>query len=75
MEYAERKDGTIKVYADNGVHVGDVTTEVDGYYVFYPILRGGYWDAWMLRDIAEYIDSLNESVDSSVKEFYAKQSS
>lgn len=68
VEYAERKDGTIKVYAPNGTHLGDLLMGDDGYYEFWPELnRAGYWPSWVLRDIANKVDALNEPWDKIVQ--------
>ena len=67
MKYAKHKDGTIKVYSPNSTHIGDILIVEDGYYEFWPELnRGGYWPSWVLRDIADKVDMLNEPWDKIV---------
>jgi len=55
------------LYFDNGVKLGEVFSDVDGYQKFWPELRGGYWDTWVLREIADYVDSLNKEWDEQVR--------
>lgn len=43
----------------NGVTLGEISQSEDGYYVFWPELRGGYWDDFVLRALAERLVSLN----------------
>lgn len=45
----------------NGGMLGTIEQEVDGFYYFFPQLRGGFWDAWILHDIARKLDALNEA--------------
>jgi hypothetical protein len=44
----------------NGVLMGTIYKEVDGYYVFAPELRGGFWDEHVLQDLFYYLQDLNE---------------
>jgi hypothetical protein len=47
------------VIHDNGVEIGSLYMEVDGYWVFYPIQRHGYWDANTLIKIARRLHKMN----------------
>lgn len=41
--------------------LGDLVTTEDGYAQFFPDLsRGGYWPTWMLRNIADVVDTRNQ---------------
>jgi len=44
---------------------------VDGYYKFFPTRasmgRGGYWEPWILRRIADIVDDKNANWDAQVK--------
>lgn len=58
-----------KVLYENGVHLGDVVMDVDGYRYFWPDMsRGGHWGAHVLREIADLLDELNEAWDAEVRE-------
>ncbi len=50
------KDG--KFYYEK-IALGDVYKEVDGFYVFVPYVSGGFWESWVLREIADKLDSMN----------------
>lgn len=59
------------VYAFGGsteVRIGELVMMESGYYEFFPDLkRGGYWPAYMLRDIADLVDWTNADWDAQVK--------
>ena len=52
------------------VLIGDVYQEVDGYFVFVPGGRGGYWSSHELKMVSEFLDELNEPWDREVKEYF-----
>lgn len=56
----------------NGVDLGAVYQEVDGYYVFWPEAVGS-WEAWVLRDIADLLDKMNQPWDDEVREFFEQE--
>lgn len=55
--------------AVNGVVVGWLYCEVDGYYVFdmNPTLRG-YTPGWLLRSLADKLDELNAEWDAKIRD-------
>jgi hypothetical protein len=61
------KETWYNVYYNNH-HLGDFVMDVDGYYKFFPELtRGGYWEGWVLRDIADKETELNKDWDQQVE--------
>jgi hypothetical protein len=52
---------------ENGVTLGQLYQEVDGYYVFVPETSGGYWEAYVLREIANLLDKKNAKWHKKVK--------
>jgi hypothetical protein len=45
----------------NGTILGSVVKEVDGYYHFLPKGNlGGIWSSYVLREISEILDEMNE---------------
>lgn len=58
-------------YHDNGVKLGEIIMSEDGYYVFFPELREGFWEAYVLRQIADKVDEMNKPWDDQVKQFFA----
>lgn len=48
--------------------LGELVFNTDGYYVFFPdTSRGGYWEGYVLRTIAELMDIINQEWDEIVK--------
>lgn len=48
-----------KVYYENGVYLGDILMKEDGFYDFWPDLKGGCWPEHLLRTIADELHTLN----------------
>lgn len=46
-------------YETNGVKLGEFYIEVDGYWVFAPELRGGYWDEHVMEAISHRLKVMN----------------
>lgn len=67
MVLAPVEDKGYELYYNNGVLLGDVIMEVDGYYTFWPEGHGGYWEAHMLRAVADCLDELNEPWDTQIR--------
>jgi hypothetical protein len=62
-------DGKEVLVYRNGIRVGEIYIEVDGYYVFEPDpLRNGFWTAEILHEITDILDHKNEDWDTKVKE-------
>lgn len=57
----------VVTHKSNGKHIGDIYTEVDGYYVFQPIGNGGCWPGEILLEIGNTIVELNKEWDNHVK--------
>lgn len=62
-----------KVYAYNGVYIGDFLMKEDGFYDFWPIFKGGYWPAYMLHAIADTLDEWNSPYEKEIEEYFSKQ--
>jgi hypothetical protein len=45
----------------NGVKLGELLQDVDGFYKFFPESRAGYWEEAVMRDIADALDALNSA--------------
>ena len=57
-------------YAENDVYLGDIIAKEDGYYDFWPDLKGGYWSAYVLRAIADLLDDMNASWDKEINDYF-----
>ena len=51
----------------NKKDIGKCHLEVDGYYVFWPD-EDGYFESWVLKDIARCLDILNEEIEKRLRE-------
>lgn len=66
----EKIEGGYKLYYHNGMYMGDVLMDEDGYYKYWPEHKSGYWDEGCLLDIAGYLHEKNKDWDESVNEFF-----
>lgn len=61
----------ILVVHSNGKYLGDLTKLEDRYYQWWPLMNehggGGCWSAYILREIADKLDELNDAWDREVK--------
>lgn len=55
------------VIHENGVYMGTFEAGDDGYYVFWPTFRQGYWPAYMLTALGNALDELNKDWDEKVQ--------
>lgn len=51
-----------KVFYENGVYMGDLSTAHDFNYNFWPDLKGGFWPERLLFSIAKKLEELNEPI-------------
>ena len=49
-----------ELFYQNGVKLGEILADVDGFYYFWPELKGGSWAAEMLKQIGELLDEMNK---------------
>ena len=47
------------VVLSNKVVLGEIFAKEDGFYDFWPDIKGGYWPAWLMRIIADKLDEMN----------------
>lgn len=60
IDYKYVKDRNYyKVVFYNGTVLGEIVFNECGDWVYFPKLNGGYWEAWVMRNIANKLDSLN----------------
>jgi NAD(P)H-nitrite reductase large subunit len=70
FNYIKALDETTSVFATNGVHVGEIIALEDGFYNFFPEMRGGCWPSWALRELADVMDEMNEPWQKQIDEFF-----
>lgn len=60
------------VHYCNGVYMGDFIVGDDGYFYWWPKhpSNGGCIDAWVLRELADRLDDLNETWDIQLNAFF-----
>lgn len=51
---------------------GDIYIEIDGFYVFSPHTGSGAFTASNLRDVADYLDELNEPWNKTIDEYFER---
>jgi hypothetical protein len=52
----------------NGINLGEVLLDIDGYFYFWPnISIGGAWTSPLLREIADKLDEMNKDWDLEVE--------
>lgn len=68
ISFAPTGTGSYKVNFENGVYMGEIYCEVDGTWVFGPKLRGGYWEGWVMVEIARELERLNQREETRAKE-------
>lgn len=59
--------GSYDAYWDNGVLIGELITDVDGYYKFWPESREGYYDEWFLYEMFRTLKTLNKAWDDQIQ--------
>lgn len=62
-------NGDDQVHHENGVYLGEFVMDVDGYYYFYPDLKGGHWSAAVMREICDLLDARNAEWDREIRSF------
>ena len=63
----KREQGGYAVTYYNGVNMGTLEMDVDGYYKYWPVQRAGYWEAPPIRAIADLLDHVNAEWDAKVR--------
>jgi len=59
-----------KTYFENGVYVGDILTDVDGYKKWWPNPTDGYLDELFLFAMGDYLKNLNADWDREVNKYF-----
>jgi len=67
-----RLDGT-ELFFENGVHLGQILMDSDGYYKWWPNLRGGYLDEGFLKAIGAFLEGMNAPYEAEVQAYFAKR--
>ena len=63
----KRKQGVYVVTFYNGLDMGTLEKDVDGYYKYWPTKREGFWEASLMRAVADLLDHVNAEWDVQVK--------
>lgn len=67
----EKIEGGFKLYYHNGVYMGEVLMDEDGYYKFWGNKElNGYWDEGNFLELYNYLYEKNKNWDENVKEFF-----
>lgn len=69
----EEIEGGHKLYYHNGVYMGDVLQDCDGFFKFWPDrTKSGYWDEGMLLEIASHLANENADWNREIEEYFSK---
>lgn len=60
-----------KAYWENGVYMGDILMDVDGYYKWWPERNGGYLDEWILYSMFHTLKELNREWDKHIHDNFS----
>lgn len=63
-----------KVTWENGVCLGNILADVDGYYKFWPDSNNGYWDELLLDTISNKLKEMNKAWDAEIEQYFSKSS-
>lgn len=67
------KPGEYEVHYENGCFLGHALIKEDGFYDFWPDLKGGFWSAYVLREIADKLDELNAPYEAQINEYFEQE--
>ncbi len=72
MVTAGNQEEFFKLYYHNGVYMGEVIMNDDGYYVFFPDKEraGGYWSQGDFLALYKYLEEKNKYWDDQLNEFF-----
>jgi hypothetical protein len=59
-----------KLYYGNGVYMGEVLRDVDGFYKWWPLHKEGYLDEGVLLEVAHLLKGLNQSWENEINEYF-----
>lgn len=63
-----------ELFFHNGVKLGEILAGDDGFKQFWPELRGGYWETYVLRQIADMVDEINAPWEKQIRDFFGDES-
>jgi len=68
VEFKELENLEYEVIS-NGIKLGVLYEEVDGYYIFQSQPTVGFWPSWVMRAISDKADQLNAEWDREMETF------
>jgi len=70
MTYVEISPHAYTVLFDNGVKMGEILRDHDGFFYFWPEALNGFWAAHIMRQIADKCDELNAPYEKEITLFF-----
>jgi hypothetical protein len=74
VKFTKQSENDYLIVFENGICLGHLLKEVDGYFVYYPETRGGFMESWIMRIIADKMDDLNRDWDETARREIGGQS-
>lgn len=70
----EKIEGGYNIYYNSLTFVGEILVKEDGFYDFYPPYgKSGYYDSWVMREIADKLDELNKGWEENINEYFGER--
>lgn len=69
---SDEASSVVRVNHISGAYIGDIIQKEDGYFDFWPVLNGGYWDQYTLLDIANTLKELNKPYEKELEKYFSE---
>lgn len=73
MIFTQLEEGRWTVTTPNGASLGELIRKEDGFFDYWPDDRGGCFPAYILREIADKLDQINEPHRKALDDFFKTQ--
>jgi hypothetical protein len=70
MIYTKINNSHYQVNHTNNVLMGDIMMDNDGFFYFWPDLKGGFWEAYILLELGNKLNELNKPWEDEVNKYF-----
>ena len=67
LNYVTKNENQIAVMYGTNSYIGDLYREVDGYWVFAPETKGGYWSQEVMLALGNKLADMNKAWDTKIQ--------